>query len=111
VTARDAVVCRKAVFEAGLEAVTRALTEVQQAGICRDCEITVVRGPDEYLFGEEKAMLEVIEGKDPLPRLFPPFEHGLFATAPQTGWESEEAEPGHVGTRESNPTLVNNVET
>ena len=25
-------------------------------------------------------MLEVIEGKPPLPRLLPPYEHGLFAT-------------------------------
>ena len=33
-------------------------------------------------------MLEVIEGKPPLPRWFPPYEHGLFATAPQLGWEA-----------------------
>ena len=69
---------------------TRAITEMQQAGICRDCPITIVAGPDEYLFGEEKAMLEVIEGNDPLPGGFPPYEHGLFATAPQTGWEVRE---------------------
>ena len=51
-------------------------------------QVTIVAGPDEYLFGEEKAMLEVIEGKPPLPRWFPPYEHGLFATAPQLGWEA-----------------------
>jgi NADH:ubiquinone oxidoreductase subunit F (NADH-binding) len=73
--------------------------------------VTIVRGPDEYLYGEEKALLEVIEGKAPLPRLFPPFEHGLFATAPQTGWEATEPEAGHRGRHESNPTAVNNVET
>jgi NADH-quinone oxidoreductase subunit F len=87
----------------------RAITEMQGAGICRECEIGIVAGPDEYLFGEEKAMLEVIEGKPPLPRLFPPHEHGLFATSMVTGWES----PAR-GDRErggSNPTLVNNVET
>src|SRR5207237_8192231 len=67
--------------------------------------------PDEYLFGEDKAMLEVIEGNPPLPRLFPPYEHGLLATAPQAGWQATENEPGHVGRHESNPTLVNNVET
>jgi NADH:ubiquinone oxidoreductase subunit F (NADH-binding) len=70
-----------------------------------------VRGPDEYLYGEEKALLEVIEGGEPLPRLFPPYEHGLFATAPQTGWEPKAGEPGHPEPHESNPTLVNNVET
>jgi NADH:ubiquinone oxidoreductase subunit F (NADH-binding) len=109
--AREAFICLKESFVRERGAVTRAITEMQQAGICRDCQITVVAGPDEYLFGEEKAMLEVIEGNAPLPRLFPPHEHGLFATAPQTGWESSENEPGHVGRHESNPTLVNNVET
>ena len=52
---------------------------------------TLVLGPDEYLFGEEKALLEVIEGHDPLPRLLPPYEHGLFATDVQTGWQSVDA--------------------
>lgn len=104
-------VCLKASFEPELQAVTRAVQEMQSAGICRDCEVTIVRGPEEYLFGEEKALLEVIEGRDPLPGLFPPYEHGLFATRPQMGWESQAAEPGHRGPHESNPTLVNNVET
>jgi len=109
--AREAFLCLKGSFEPELEAVTRAATELQEAGVCQDCQVTIVRGPDEYLYGEEKAMLEVIEGKPPLPRLFPPYEHGLFATAPQTGWQATENEPGHVGRHESNPTLVNNVET
>src|SRR5438270_1108015 len=109
--AREAFLCLKASFERELEAVTRAVREMQEAGICTECQITVVTGPDEYLYGEEKAMLEVIEGNAPLPRLFPPYEHGLFATAPQTGWQATEPEPGHIGRHESNPTLVNNVET
>lgn len=53
-------------------------------------------------------MLEVIEGKPPLPRLFPPYEHGLFAAHPQLGWEST---PVQVRGRGPNPTLVNNLET
>jgi NADH:ubiquinone oxidoreductase subunit F (NADH-binding) len=101
----------KAGFTREREAVTRAVTEFQEAGICRDCTITIVAGPDEYLFGEEKALLEVIEGGPPLPRLFPPYEHGLFATAPQTGWESRGARGGSARLDESNPTLVNNAET
>lgn len=71
-------------------------------------------------------MLEVIEGNEPLPRWLPPHLHGLFSPAPQLGWQAtrdhDEAqgyahspstsdatnvEAGH----ESNPTLVNNVET
>ena len=49
-------------FERELNAVTRAVQEFQSAGICTVCKVTIVAGPDEYLFGEEKAMLEVIEG-------------------------------------------------
>ena len=87
----------------------RAVIELGEEGILRDLTVTVVEGPDEYLFGEEKALLEVIEGREPLPRLLPPYQHGLFATAPSGGWESETAGVSDLG--ESNPTLVNNVET
>jgi NADH-quinone oxidoreductase subunit F len=55
-------------------------------------------------------MLEVIEGKPPLPRWFPPYEHGLFAASPQEGWEAS-AHGTAPRTDEPNPTLVNNVET
>lgn len=56
--------------------------------------LEVVEGPDEYLFGEETALLEVVEGNLPLPRWLPPFQQGLGAT-----------------TGEPHPTVVNNVET
>jgi NADH:ubiquinone oxidoreductase subunit F (NADH-binding) len=110
VGAEEAFICLKASFDEEREAVTQAVKEFQDAGVCTDCTVTIVGGPDEYLFGEEKAMLEVIEGKQPLPRWFPPYEHGLFATAPQLGWEStpRTASSGGGG---PNPTLVNNVET
>jgi len=108
--ADEAFIGLKATFERELAAVTRAVQEFQTAGICTDCTVNIVAGPDEYLYGEEKAMLEVIEGKPPLPRWFPPYEHGLFAASPQEGWEA-----GPHGTNrrsdEPNPTLVNNVET
>lgn len=55
-------------------------------------------------------MLEVIEGRPPLPRLLPPFQHGLFASAVHLGWSSRESPPTDAA-RASNPTLVNNVET
>jgi NADH:ubiquinone oxidoreductase subunit F (NADH-binding) len=110
VGAEEAFVCLKASFEPEIAAVTRAVQEFQAAGICTDCTVNVVAGPDEYLFGEEKAMLEVIEGKPPLPRWFPPYEHGLFAAGPQEGWEA--ASPtGRPRSQGPNPTLVNNVET
>jgi NADH:ubiquinone oxidoreductase subunit F (NADH-binding) len=110
VGAAEVYVCIKASYTAELEGVTRAVQEFQQAGICTDCTVNIVAGPDEYLFGEEKAMLEVIEGKPPLPRWFPPHEQGLFARSPELGWEST---PVQIGSQrdDPHPTLVNNVET
>jgi NADH-quinone oxidoreductase subunit F len=112
VGATEAFICLKASFRREIDALTRAVQEFQAAGFCDDCKVTIVAGPDEYLFGEEKAMLEVIEGNEPLPRWLPPYLHGLFATAPQLGWQSQDHAVGSVGERAgSNPTLVNNVET
>ncbi|HEY5014075.1 MAG TPA: hypothetical protein VIK61_15430, partial [Acidimicrobiia bacterium] len=109
--AREVFIALKASFEPERERVLTAVTEMEQAGLVGDLSIVVVAGPEEYLFGEEKALLEVIEGNDPLPRWLPPFVHGLFATAPQLGWQAHEPEAGHSGGHESNPTSVNNVET
>jgi NADH:ubiquinone oxidoreductase subunit F (NADH-binding) len=111
VAAAEAFICLKASFGEEVERITAAVQEMQRAGLYQGCQVTIVQGPEEYLYGEEKAMLEVIEGNDPLPRVLPPYEHGLFATAPQLGWQATELEHGHRGRHESNPTLVNNVET
>jgi NADH-quinone oxidoreductase subunit F len=108
IDAAHVFICVKANYERELAAVTRAVQEFQAAGICRDCPVSLITGPDEYLFGEEKAMLEVIEGKEPLPRWLPPYLHGLFAAGPQQGWQPQSTGTTHHG---ANPTLVNNVET
>ncbi len=111
VDAAEAFICIKAHFEQEIERVERAIVELQEAGVCHDCRVTLVRGPDEYLFGEEKAMLEVIEGNPPLPRVLPPYEHGLFATVPQAGWGAGAGTISSSEEQRPNPTLVNNVET
>jgi NADH:ubiquinone oxidoreductase subunit F (NADH-binding) len=87
-------------------ALRRAAVELGEAGMLNELTVTVAEGPDEYLFGEEKALLEVIEGRDPLPRILPPWQQGLFSTVP-TGWEGPVADASW----QSNPTSVNNVET
>ena len=94
--ARSAYVALKASFAREIARLTEALAELQAAGALGEVRVSLVRGPEEYLFGEEKALLEVIEGNDPLPRTAdePPYERGLFAT------------PGSP-----NPALVSNVET
>lgn len=107
----EAYVAIKESFEAERDALTRAVREMEADGLLGDLSVTLVTGPDEYLFGEEKGLLEVIEDRDPLPRRFPPYIHGLYATAPQMGWDATAPQPGHRHSHESNPTLVNNVET
>lgn len=71
-----------------------ALDEIAQAGWEDPDVVHIVEGPDEYLFGEETGLLEVVEGNLPMPRWLPPFQQGLFATTDQP-----------------HPTVVNNVET
>jgi len=110
VGAREAFIAIKHTFGREIAALQGAMDEMRGAGMF-DCPVSLVLGPDEYLFGEEKALLEVIEGNAPLPRQLPPYEYGLFATGVQMGWASHDAEPGTAPTRSVNPTLVNNVET
>jgi NADH-quinone oxidoreductase subunit F len=84
----------KGSFRHELARVRTALEEMKEL---RDgFVIEVIEGPSDYLFGEEKALLNVIEGEGPLPREAdnPPYEVGLFAT------------PGSP-----NPALVNNAES
>jgi NADH-quinone oxidoreductase subunit F len=107
--AREAFIGIKESFEREHEAMTRATVEMERAGFFDDLSVALVAGPEEYLFGEEKGMLEVIEGNDPLPRWLPPYLHGLFASSPQLGWEAHG--DGSGARSGSNPTLVNNVET
>jgi NADH-quinone oxidoreductase subunit F len=78
-------------------AVRHAIDEMLKRNVLGPTPVELVLGPEDYLFGEEKALLEVIEGRDPMPREAdnPPYVDGLFITDP--------AEP--------NPTVVNNVET
>ena len=92
-----------------VQALKRAAVELTAEGLLQELSVNIVEGPDDYLYGEEKALLEVIEGRDPLPRLLPPYELGLFATDLAIGWESGDRPVS--GRAEANPTVVNNVET
>ncbi len=97
VGARRAFICIKRSFRKVTERLRTAIEEFHAAQIFpegREIKIELVLGPEEYLFGEEKALLEVIEGNLPLPRWLPPYMEGLFRQPLQ-----------------DNPTLVNNAET
>ena len=113
VGAREAFLAIKASFIPEGQALERAVAEMADADLLCDAPITLVRGPEEYLFGEEKALLEVIEGNEPMPRWLPPYLHGLFATTPHEGWSAgvDQAAAADTDVTGSNPTLVSNVET
>ena len=89
-----AYVAVKEIFGREIAGLRRALAEMTEADLLGYVPINVVLGPDSYLFGEEKALLEVVEGKEPAPRILPPYQQGLFFQP-----------------NSDNPTLVNNVET
>jgi NADH:ubiquinone oxidoreductase subunit F (NADH-binding) len=94
VGASRAFVVIKRRYEQEIARLRGALAEMTDADLLGPAPVQVVLGPDEYLFGEEKAALEVVEGGEPLPRIFPPYQLGLFAKRDAR-----------------NPTAVNNVET
>ena len=94
VGAERAFIGIKAGFGPEVARLTAAMEEMAKRDLVGPVPVELIQGPDEYLFGEEKALLEVIEGNDPLPRIVPPWMEGLFRR------------PGSP-----NPTAVNNVET
>ena len=86
----------KASFAKELTGLRRAIDEIKAAGWADGITIDVEEGPDSYLYGEETALLEVIDGREPFPRVAPPWRRGVDEGARTT---------------DVAPTLVNNVET
>lgn len=111
VEADEAYIATKRSYTDVVARLRQGIDELHAAGLTGGVTLHLVEGPDDYLFGEEKALLEVIEGRDPLPRILPPFEHGLFATSAVTGWEAGAAPLVESAIEHPNPTAVNNVET
>jgi NADH-quinone oxidoreductase subunit F len=105
------VVGTKATFTEELARVREAIDALRRAGWCNEVQITVVEGPSEYLFGEETALLEVVDGRDPFPRVSPPFRHGVdeIGSGAASAADVSMADPSR--TTVAPPTLVDNVET
>ena len=107
---------RRFVAEAGR--VEAAIDEIRAAGWAPDVRIEVFRGPNEYLLGEETAMLESIDGRYPFPRITPPYRRGVDEVVEHAGdLDSDSASAAHVelagpdAETVAPPTLVDNVET
>ena len=104
--AEEAHVGIKEGYDREIDRLEGAAAEMADAGLLGEVPIRVTTGPDDYLLGEEKGMLEAIEGRQPLPRWYPPYVVGLYtdmvagAGAGSSGWGTQ-----------ANPTAVNNVET
>jgi len=110
VGAPEVVVALKASFEQERALVQHAIDELSAAGI-GDVTMRICLGPASYLFGEESAMLEVVEGRQPFPRVTPPYRRGLDEGASGAGNSAATvALAGTGGTAEA-PALVDNVET
>jgi NADH:ubiquinone oxidoreductase subunit F (NADH-binding)/hemerythrin-like domain-containing protein len=111
VGADGVVVCLKQSFHREVARVTQAIHEIEEAGWAPDVHLSVVTGPSSYLFGEETAMLEVIEGRQPFPRIDPPFRRGLGVDRAGVGHSASRVHLAALGGTDASPALVNNVET
>jgi len=108
---------------ADLERMRAALGEAIAAGWCDHGVVEIFEGPEEYLYGEETALLEVLNGRPPFPRIAPPFRHGAdelvdadaaqgparHSTGAGKSANVELAGPG--AETPAPPALVDNVET
>jgi NADH:ubiquinone oxidoreductase subunit F (NADH-binding) len=118
VGADHVIVALKSTFAPELARVRAAAQEIADAGWAPRISIDVVEGPGEYLFGEETALLEVIDGRAPLPRIAPPFRRGvdeLVDDPAAVDGDSGLAAPVEMASEAAGnavpPTLVDNVET
>ncbi len=111
VGADQVVVALKASFTPEIARVNEAIDAVRAAGWADGVELCVVEGPSEYLYGEETALLEVVDGQAPFPRVAPPYRHGAEETGGDTSATAgtDMASPGDSTGAPS--TLVNNTET
>jgi len=110
VGAPEVVVALKASFEQERVRVQHAIDELSAAGI-DDVTMRICIGPASYLFGEESAMLEVVEGRQPFPRVTPPYRRGLNEGESGAGNSSATVALAGTGGTADAPALVDNVET
>jgi NADH-quinone oxidoreductase subunit F len=97
--------------------VRAAVAEMDAAGWTEGIEVVVFEGPDEYLYGEETALLEAIDGRYPFPRIAPPFRRGVDevveseADVTSGSGQSSHVEMAGDDGQDAPPALVDNVET
>jgi NADH-quinone oxidoreductase subunit F len=112
------IVALKRTFVPAIERLRVAAAEISGAGWTDGIEVDVFEGPSEYLYGEETALLEAIDGRYPFPRIAPPYRRGVDEIVETPAdVESDSASAAHVemagpGSETiAPPTLASNVET
>lgn len=98
--------------------VQEAIDEVVAAGWGDGMSLRIFLGPHEYLYGEETALLETIEGRYPFPRVSPPYRRGEVEVVESTadahtrsGLSAHVEMADEAGSTGAPPALVDNVET
>lgn len=109
--ANEVIIGTKASFVHERRRLDEALAEITAAGWLDGLTVRIIAGPGSYLFGEETGLLEVLEGRQPLPRVSPPFRRGVDPTARRTGHSASGAAFAEQGGGWYAPALVDNVET
>ena len=111
IAADEVIVGLKRSFGTEHDRLRRAVDEMREADWLGDLRVTLVAGPEEYLYGEETALLEVIDGRQPFPRITPPYRRGVDADDEVGGRSASDVELAAPGGAAGSPALVNNVET
>ncbi|CAN5148428.1 hypothetical protein BH24ACT1_BH24ACT1_06540 [soil metagenome] len=108
----------KGSFEREVARIRVAIEEAETSGWSGDVALEIFEGPDEYLYGEETALLEAIDGRYPFPRLAPPYRRGVRSAAERhTGKPVGLTSAAHVDMagplveQDAPPALIDNVET
>jgi NADH:ubiquinone oxidoreductase subunit F (NADH-binding) len=118
VGADSVIVATKASFTEEVSRLRAAIEEIDRAGWTEAMPVTLFEGPSEYLYGEETALLEAIDGRPPFPRIAPPYREGVDevfedARDAESGTSSAAHTElaGPTGESVAPPTLAGNTET
>jgi NADH:ubiquinone oxidoreductase subunit F (NADH-binding) len=110
VGADGVIVATKQSFTREVRILRDAVDAVRAAGWTGGVDIGVFEGPSEYLYGEETGLLEVLDGRPPLPRIAPPYRHGVEEVS-EVGEDPRELIDAAGGETPAPPTLVQNIES
>ncbi len=118
IDADQIIVATKRTFTTEVARVRVAIDEICRAGWSTGVRIDLFQGPSEYLYGEETALLETLDGRYPFPRIAPPYRRGVrevvttdAARRSASGLAARVALAGPHDHLIAPPTLVDNVET